>query len=280
MASSMKWQNGKTATFKADGKTLEGVCYGPAPFDAPTIVLLHEGLGCLELWRDFPQNLAKQTGCGVFAYSRAGYGKSDPAELPRPVDYMTHEALSVLPDVLDVIGFERGVLLGHSDGASIATIYAGGVEDLRIRGLALIAPHFFTEPMGLAAIKQTKKTYQTGDLREKLAKYHTHVDNAFSGWNDAWLNPEFEDWNIGDAIDYLRIPVLGIQGEDDAYGTMVQIDELENRLYSPFDKEILKNCGHSPHVEKPDETLAIVVEFIKRLNRIENADVSLEVKVA
>ena len=188
---------------------------------------------------------------------------------------MTREALDVLPLVLDQIGFQRGILLGHSDGASIATIYAGSTEDMRIRGLVLMAPHFFTEPAGLAAIKAAKEVYETGDLKPKLAKYHDHVDDAFYGWNGTWLDDGFRDWNIAENIDYLRIPVLGIQGRDDEYGTLAQLDELETRLYSPFDCAVLEGCKHSPHLEKPDETLSVVSEFCKRLDRLEREPVSM-----
>ena len=166
--------------------------------------MLHEGLGCTALWRDFPRQLTEATGFGVFAFSRAGYGQSDAAELPRPLDYMTREAIDVLPQVLDAIGFERGILLGHSDGASIAAIYAGSVEDFRVRGIVLMAPHFFTEPMGLAEIAKAKIAYEQSDLRAKMAKYHKDPDNAFHGWNDAWLHPQFKQWNIAEVIDYLK----------------------------------------------------------------------------
>ena len=156
-----------------------------------------------------------------------------PCTLPRPLDYMTREAMDVLPDVLTEIGLRRGILLGHSDGASIAAIYAGSIQDHRIRGLVLMAPHFFTEPMGLAAIAKTKQAYETGNLRAKLAAYHADVDNAFRGWNDAWLDPAFARWNIEEVIAYIRVPVLAIQGKDDQYGTAAQIQALEEQLYSP-----------------------------------------------
>src|SRR6195952_3010621 len=156
---------------------------GPQPADAPTIVMLHEGLGSAGLWGDFPDKLQATTGAGVFAYSRAGYGASAPAMLPRPVDYMHVEALEVLPKLLDAIGFQRGLLVGHSDGASIAAIYAGGVQDHRIRGLALIAPHFVVEDISVNSIAEIKVAYETTDLRVKLARWHLDVDNAFYGWN-------------------------------------------------------------------------------------------------
>lgn len=266
---SFDWNAGQLSSIKAGGKSLEAVAFGPPPGSAPTIVMLHEGLGCIAMWRDFPQKLAEATGFGVLVYSRAGYGQSDPVELPRPLDYMTCEAMEVLPEVLKAIGFKNGILLGHSDGASIAAIYTGGVEDFRVRGLVLMAPHIFTEPSGLASIAEAKVNYETTDLREKLARYHKDADNAFRGWNDAWLDPGFESWNIADAIDYLRIPVLAIQGADDQYGTIAQIREIENRIYSPVDVEIIENCKHSPHIEQPQKTLDAVAEFCARLERIE-----------
>ena len=216
---SFRWIEGAAGEVSACGQHLEAVAYGPPPDRAPTIVMLHEGLGCVALWRDFPQKLAAASGHGVFAYSRAGYGGSDPVDLPRPLDYMTREAQFSLPTVLDAIGFERGILLGHSDGASIAAIYAGEHADVRIKGLVLMAPHLFTEEMGLASIAEARHAYETGDLRAKLAKYHAHVDCAFRGWNDAWLDPGFKAWNIEDTVSRWRVPALVIQGADDQYGT-------------------------------------------------------------
>lgn len=261
----------QSGTLTADDKTLEYACFGPAPDQAPTIVLLHEGLGCVALWQEFPSLLVKETGCGVFVYSRAGYGQSDPVTLPRPLDYMTHEATVVLPQVLDAIGFRNGVLLGHSDGATIAAIFGGTVPDYRVRGLILMAPHFFTEPMGLAQIEQASHRFDTTDMPARMARYHRDPANAFNGWCDAWLDPGFRDWNVADVIDYLRIPVLAIQGRDDQYGTLAQIDEITTRSYAPVDLAILDDCRHAPFAERPDQTLSAVSEFIARLNRIEAA---------
>lgn len=251
------------------GRRLEAKAIGPAPGAAPTIVMLHEGLGCVATWKDFPEALAEATGCGVFLWSRAGYGASAPAQRPRPLDYMTREATEALPEVLDAIGFREGVLLGHSDGATIAAEYAGGVQDLRVRGLILMAPHFFTEPAGLAAIEAARKAFEGGDLRDRLARRHDDPDGAFRGWCDAWLDPGFRDWNVAECIDYLRIPTLAIQGDDDVYGTRAQIDELTARSYAPVDAEMLPGVGHAPHLEAPDRTLALVAEFVARLRRIE-----------
>ena len=257
------------------GQRLEAISRGPAPDRAPTIVMLHEGLGCAALWRDFPARVAAATGFGVFAYSRAGYGQSDPTPLPRPLNYMTREARETLPELLEAIGFRRGVLLGHSDGASIAAIYAGSVEDFRVRALVLMAPHFFTEDSGLAAIASAREAYASGDLRRRLGKYHSDVDNAFHGWCDAWLDPGFKSWNIADVIDYWRVPTLAIQGAGDQYGTLAQIREIERRTYSPVDVEIFENCQHSPHLEQREKTLAVIADFCARLMRIEQAKVEI-----
>ena len=270
--SDWRWREGP-GFVTVGGNRLETSVVGPPPDQAPTIVMLHEGLGCVALWRDFPQKLAAATGFGVIAYSRAGYGQSDTIELPRPLDYMTREARETLPELLDAIGFRRGVLLGHSDGATIAAIYAGSVEDFRVRGLVLLAPHFFAEESGLAAISEARTAFEKGDLRLKLRRYHRDVDAAFRGWCDSWLHPDFQRWNVADVIDYWRIPALAIQGVDDQYGTLAQIREIETRTYSPVDVEILADCKHQPHLEQPAATLKAISDFCARLERIEKATV-------
>src|SRR5271166_114820 len=245
----------------ADGKRLEANAYGPPSGAAPTIVMLHEGLGCVALWRDFPAKLAAATGLGVFVYSRAGYGRSDPVELPRPLDYMTQEARFSLPQVLDAIGFQSGILFGHSDGASIAAIYAGEHTDERLKGLVLMAPHVFAEEPGLASIAEAKRAYETGDLRAKLARYHAHVDSAFRGWNGAWLDQNFKTWNIEAFIDGWRAPALVIQGADDQYGTLAQVRAIEARAPTAVASLVLPGCRHSPHLERPEATLQAVANF-------------------
>ena len=237
---------------------------GPRPNAAPTIVLLHEGLGCVGLWGDFPERLATATGLGVFLYSRAGYGASSTIALPRPINYMDPEAKAVLPRVLQAIGFQRGLLIGHSDGASIATIYAGSTEDHRISGLVLIAPHFFTEEMGLAAIAQAKVAFEGGDLRQRLARWHQNVDAAFKGWNGAWLDPGFRAWDITDALAYIRVPVAIIQGVDDQYGTQRQIAVAEEQCYCPVEVTLLDGVQHAPQRESPDRVAQVIAEFAKR----------------
>ena len=263
------WKDGASGFVQAGGKQLECASWGPSPSDAPTLVLLHEGLGCVALWRDFPDKLAASTGFGVFAYSRAGYGQSDLAELPRPVDYMTREAKGVLHDVLDAAGIRKCILIGHSDGATIAAEYVGNVFDARVRGLVLMAPHFFAEQEGLSEIKKVKELFATTDLKQKMAKYHRDPEVAFRGWNDGWLNPLFADWDVSDVIDQFRIPVLGIQGVDDQYGTLAQINIIEERSYAPVELAVLEDCGHSPFLEQPDITLAQITRFVQRIEAFE-----------
>src|SRR5690242_356362 len=177
-----------------DGAELEYRLIGPQPSDAPCIVMLHEGLGSVGLWGDFPDRLRAATGRSVFVYSRAGYGASSPVALPRPLDYMQREARDVLPRLLDAIGFREGLLVGHSDGASIAALYAGGTQDHRLRGVVLIAPHVIVEDVSVASIAAIKTAYETTELRSKLSRWHKDVDNAFYGWNGAWLDPDFRAW--------------------------------------------------------------------------------------
>jgi pimeloyl-ACP methyl ester carboxylesterase len=250
---------------KAGGKRLEYGCFGPDPKEALTLVLLHEGLGCLGLWRDFPQALVEATDFSVFAYSRAGYGESDPADLPRPLDYLTREAKDVLSDVLELSGIQSCVLIGHSDGASIAAIYAGVMRDDRIKGAVLMAPHFFTEPVGLAEIAVAKTAFETKDLKQKLAKYHRNPENCFRGWCDSWLNPDFEEFNIADVLDDMPVPILAIQGENDQYATLAQIRVIEERSPSPVETLILPDCQHSPYAEKPQDVLDAIISFCRKI---------------
>lgn len=242
---------------------------GPQPESAPTIVMLHEGLGSAALWGDFPDRLQAATGAGVFAYSRAGYGQSSPVRLPRPMDYMHIEALEVLPKLLDAIGLRRGILVGHSDGASIAAIYAGGVQDHRIRGVVMIAPHFVVEDISVASIAAIKVAYETTELKAKLGRWHRDVDNAFYGWNGAWLDPAFRDWDISEYLAYIHVPVQIVQGADDQYGTMKQIEIAQQECYCPVDVAIIPGAAHSPHREAPDITLSTIAGFVNDIAAID-----------
>lgn len=254
------WTN--TGRVLAGTTTLEYGCMGPAPCDAPTLVLLHEGLGCISLWRDFPAALAQATRCGVLVYSRAGYGYSDPVTLPRPLDYLAQEALTGLPRMLNALGIEQAILLGHSDGASIAALYAGCANDLRVLGTVLIAPHFFTEAAAIAQIRAARDAFNSGNLRKRLAKHHADPDNAFRGWNDAWLHPDFLTWNIVECLDTIRTPVLAIQGRDDPYGSLDQIDVVVRRVcHAPVSTLILDQCQHAPHIEHDKPVVAAIAGF-------------------
>jgi pimeloyl-ACP methyl ester carboxylesterase len=245
------------------GKRLEYAHLGPQPSEAPTLVLLHEGLGCVGLWGDFPERLARATGCGVFVFSRAGYGASDPVELPRPLDYMQREAREVLPPLLDAIGIRSGVLVGHSDGASIAAVHLGTIRDPRIEAAVLIAPHFLVEDMCVAAIAEAKVAYETTELRSKLARWHGDVDVAFRGWNDAWLDPAFKFWDIREALETISRPMAVIQGADDQYGTLLQVETAVELSPAPVVTTILPGVKHSPHREAADATVAAIVQFFR-----------------
>ena len=263
-----------TGTLRIGDAELEYRFIGPQPDAAPTLVLLHEGLGCAALWGDLPEQLAQATGCGVFASSRAGYGQSSAAQLPRQPDYMHREALDVLPRVLESIGFRRGILVGHSDGASIATIYAGGVQDHRVRGLALIAPHFIVEDISVTSIAAIRTAYAATDLKAKLGRWHRDVDHAFYGWNEIWLDPRFRGWDISESLAYVRVPVAIIQGADDQYGTLRQIEIAHEECYCPVNATIIPGAAHAPHREASEQTLDVLTEFVNRILRVHEGEVT------
>jgi len=252
----------------AAGHRLEATWLGPRPDATPTIVLLHEGLGSVRGWRDFPARLARETGLGVLAYSRWGYGQSDPVSLPRPLTYMHDEALASLPEVLDAAGVRRAILLGHSDGASIALIFAGSglPAAQRVLGLVLEAPHVFVEDVSVQSIAAAAEAYRATDLRARLSRQHgDNVDGAFRGWNGAWLDPGFRAWNIEEYLPRVKVPSLVIQGEDDPYGTLAQVDAIETRSGGPVSRLVLPSCGHAPHKDQPEATIEAVARFVRSL---------------
>jgi pimeloyl-ACP methyl ester carboxylesterase len=248
-----------------EAASLEYRMIGPPPDAAPTIVFLHEGLGSVGLWADFPDRVAEATSLGVLVYSRAGYGQSSPSVMPRRVTFMHEEAREVLPRVLDAIGFRRGVLMGHSDGASIAAIYAGSFPDPRLRGVVLLAPHFFAEPFGVAEIARARERYEAGDLRAKLARWHRDPDNAFRSWSGPWLDPQFLSWDIRPELAAIGVPVLVVQGDHDQYGTLEQVETAKRLCASPVEAVILPGIRHIPHRDAREETLAAVADFVGRL---------------
>jgi pimeloyl-ACP methyl ester carboxylesterase len=230
--------------------------------DRPTLVLLHEGLGSVRMWRDFPDALVTRTGCPALVYSRAGHGSSPPPASPPGVRFMHDEATIVLPALLSRFHIETPLLVGHSDGGSIALIYAGTRP---VRGLILLAPHVFVEECSLQSIRRMREQYATTDLRARLAKYHDNVDAAFRGWNDVWLDPAFRQWNIEEYLPAITCPVLVLQGEDDEYGTRAQVDAIAAQVRGPVDVELLPRCGHSPHRDQREVVLDRMAGFLRRL---------------
>ncbi|GMA15414.1 alpha/beta hydrolase (plasmid) [Deinococcus metallilatus] len=247
------------------GHPLEVQWHGPSPAEAPTLVFLHEGLGSASLWRDFPRRLAEATGCGALVYSRAGYGQSGPVPLPRPTRYMHHEGLEVLPELLEQFGVREHLLIGHSDGGSIALINAGGAPRPGLLGVITEAAHVFNEDLSVASIAEAKEAYEHTDLRARLARHHRDVDNAFRGWNDVWLSPDFERWNIEEYLPGITVPLLVIQGEEDQYGTSAQVQAIVQRTGGPAEALMLPDCAHTPHREQPERTFEAMRAFVGRL---------------
>ena len=251
------------AYLTVDGKRLETIWHGPSPDVAPTLVFLHEGLGCTEMWRDFPAKLADATGCGALVYSRLGYGRSEPCRLPRPVRFMHDEALTVLPKLLAAAEIRECILVGHSDGGSIAIIYAGGTKAPRLKGLITEAAHVFCEELTLASIRRAKSAYEQGDLRNRLYRFHgSNTHCAFRGWNDAWLHPDFVHWNLEEYLPGIPVPMLVIQGEDDEYGSHRQVEKIAHQAGAKAKIVMLAECGHSPHQDQEKLVLEAMQSYI------------------
>jgi pimeloyl-ACP methyl ester carboxylesterase len=239
---------------------------GPAAVDPalPVIVFLHEGLGSVAMWKDFPQRLCESAGRRGLVYSRPGYGRSTPrpAQERWGLDFMHVQARRVLPALLDALEVRTPVVLfGHSDGGSIALIHAAS-HPARVAGAVVLAPHIVVEEFGLASIREARAAYETAGLRAKLARYHDDVDSAFRGWNDIWLHPDFPAWTIADLLPSIRCPVLAIQGEDDPYGTLAQIDGIAARVAGT---RLLKlaHCGHSPHRDQPQAVIDATLSWLR-----------------
>lgn len=248
-----------TERFEVAGQSLD-VLRLPGAADAQTLVMLHEGLGSIGLWRDLPQRLHERTGCSVLAYSRHGNGFSSVLDGPRNARYMHDEGLIVLPALLEWARIDRPLILGHSDGASIALIFAGAYP-LRAKGLVLLAPHVFVEPCSLHGIATIAQEYRAGPLRERMARHHRDVDRTFFGWNDIWLDASFRDWNIEAYLPAITAPVIMVQGRNDEYGTMLALDAIERGLSVRADRIQLDRCGHSPQRDRPAAVESVIAAF-------------------
>jgi pimeloyl-ACP methyl ester carboxylesterase len=242
------------------GRALEAVEL-PGDPELPALVLLHEGLGSVGLWRQFPASLQRATGRRVIVFSRFGHGRSALPPRPRTPEFFHEEALEVLPLVLEQVGASEPVLVGHSDGGSIALIYA---SQHSASGLALLAPHVVVEAVTVNAIRQTRRDYVTGGLRERLARHHHDPDAAFWGWCDVWLDPEFESWSLEPEAARVTAPTLLIQGADDPYGTLDQLDRIQARVRGPVTRLVIPG-GHSPHLEQPHAVVTAIADFVDAL---------------
>lgn len=243
-----------------DGRALELERLPATRPGLPTLVFLHEGIGSVSLWRDFPAVVAAATGCETIVYSRFGYGQSDVLDAPRAKDYMHHEALVVLPALLARLGVRHPLVLGHSDGASIALMFAARHPETH--AVIVEAPHVFVEAEALAGIRAAKVAWETTDLRDRLGRHHADAEKTFFGWNDTWLDPAFADWNIEAFLPDVTCPVLAIQGYDDEYGTMAQLDAVSRQVRGPCETLRLDRCRHSPHRDRPDEVRDAIVRFL------------------
>jgi pimeloyl-ACP methyl ester carboxylesterase len=227
----------------------------------PPLVLLHQGLGSVGLWRDFPERLHAATGARVIAFSRLGHGDSDPPPRPRTPTFMREEALEVLPKVLLLVDARDPVLVGHSDGATIALVYAAHHKPL---GAVAIAPHVFVEDICIAGIRQVKTAYETTDMRERMARHHRDPDVTFHGWSDVWLDPSFREWNIFSELERITAPLLLMQGERDQFATFAQLDEIEQRARGRISRVHLDG-RHAPHEEQPVETVNVIARWLTDL---------------
>ena len=260
--------------FNVSGVQLEVAIVGPVSPSTPALVFLHEGLGSVSLWRDWPAELCSQLQMPGLVYSRQGYGQSDATANVRnnskvlngvrqgrlQADYMHHEALAVLPRLLQGLGIQNPILIGHSDGGTIALIYASHHP---VAACVVMAPHVMVEDISVNAVAQARDAFLQGSLRERIAKFHADVDGAFWQWNDVWLSSAFRGFDIRKEIEGITAPLLAIQGEEDAYGTMAQIDDIA--LHVPHAEQVkLASCGHSPHRDQPAQVHSAIAQFLSK----------------
>lgn len=246
------------------GRRLEVVRISATRPDTPDLVFLHEGLGSVSHWKDFPARVAAATGCPITIYSRYGNGNSDLLTEARPVTYMHDEALHSLPHLLEQLHIDNPILIGHSDGGSIALVYAGAHD--QVRGLILLAPHVFVEDLSVASIAEAKTNFETTNLPEKLARHHRDAARTFWGWNHIWLHPDFRRWNIEEYLSKIACPILAIQGRDDQYGTMAQVQAIQRQCAGPVESLALEDCRHSPQRDQPEATLEAITKFVNRID--------------
>lgn len=243
------------------GGTLEVLELAGDP-DRPAIVMLHEGLGSVGLWRGFPERLHAETGARTIAFSRFGHGRSSPPPRSRTPTFMHEEAREVVPALLAALDIRQPILVGHSDGASIALIHAA---EFPVTGVAVLAPHVFVEEICVAAIAQTTETFENGGLRDRMARHHNDPSMTFYGWAGVWLDPEFRTWSLESHLKDIAAPVLAIQGRDDEYGTLAQIDSVERNVAGEATRLIVEG-GHSPHLAQPQLVLGTIAGFIRSLS--------------
>ena len=257
----------KTKLFQItiENKSIEILTVGDFNNKIPVIILLHEGLGSISMWKEIPRIIHKITKLNVLAYSRFGYGNSSSVDLPRPLNYMTIEAKIYLPLIIKKLKINKYFIVGHSDGATIAAIHCSLNINQNLQGAALLAPHFYIENENISAIKKTVIEYEKGQLKSKLSKYHKNVDNAFYGWCRVWLDNGFKNWNITNIIQNIEVPIIGIQGLNDPYGTINQLEVLKNKLKVPFIKKTISNCGHNPFYKYERITIQYLNDFFKNL---------------
>lgn len=258
-------KNSNADFLTAAGKRLEYAWVNRKPAPGETVLIfLHEGLGCIALWRDFPQKLSEACGLPGLVYSRAGYGGSEGIDLPRPITYQEDEARDALTDVLDTLGIEKAILIGHSDGGTIALIHAGLDERGRVLGAATMAAHVFNEEICIEGIREARKVWDSTDLRDKLQRYHgDNVDTAFYGWNDTWQREDYWHWNVEIYLPRITCPLLVMQGKDDHYGSQAQVDAIVQGAGGAAEKLMIDDCGHNPHFDQPEKTIAAISRFVE-----------------
>ena len=254
---------------EAAGQRLHYEWAGPEPADAPTLVFMHEGLGSVSMWRDFPESLAQATGCGMLNYSRRGYGQSEPIGEAREPHFMHDEAMTVLPEILTKLDVRRPILVGHSDGGSIALIYAGsGAANgggPTPEAMIVEAAHVFVEELTTKSITQIGMAFHDTELPKKLGRHHDDPDGMFRAWHDIWLEPAFADWNIESYLPQVVCPLLVIQGKNDEYGTRRQVDAIVSQAGGPTEVLMVDDCGHSPHRDQPSRVLSAMTDFVRRV---------------